>query len=176
MMSATLQTRARRCARQYDLGGRPKQAPSHSGAFTSQFHKTGAALILVGAGIFTFGVHNIHEVVGHYRRRHHRPRALGATTGFPFRRRWITPVLDGLSYLVALKVLGGGFGDGRWRRPSRFRAFIAFGRACPTCCPTCRQSPAARGGARCVICGHRHRHRDSPGCFVGGDDVLALSI
>ena len=66
------------------------------------------AIILIGSAIFTFGVHNIHNVTGITE---------GGIIGLVlFGNHWfgippsiVSPALDCLSYAVALKVLGGGF-------------------------------------------------------------------
>ncbi len=66
------------------------------------------AIILIGSAIFTFGVHNIHNVTGITE---------GGIIGLVlFGNHWfgippsiVSPALDCLSYAVALMVLGGGF-------------------------------------------------------------------
>ena len=66
------------------------------------------AIILLGAAIFTFGVHNIHEVTGITE---------GGVIGLMlFLNKWFgipssiaSPVLDIICYAIALKLLGGKF-------------------------------------------------------------------
>ena len=85
----------------------PRQARRVAGLRPVEFvHRV--ALILLGSAIFTFGVHNIHEVVGITE---------GGVIGLVlFGDHWlgippsvVSPVLDAACYLLALRVLGRGF-------------------------------------------------------------------
>ena len=132
-------------------------------------------LILVGAGIFTFGVHNIHEVVGITE---------GGIIGlvllcdhwFSIPPSVITPVLDGLSYLVALKVLGGGFLGWSMAATIAVSGFYRVWESLPYLLPDLSASPllAAVLGALFVGIGIGIVIRQ--GASSGGDDALALSI
>lgn len=133
------------------------------------------ALILLGAGIFTFGVHNIHEVTGITE---------GGIIGLVlFGDHWfgippsiVSPVLDCLSYAVALKVLGGGFLGWSAVATVAVAAFYRLWESLPYMLPDLSASPmlAAVLGALFVGVGVGLVIRQ--GSSAGGDDALALSI
>lgn len=132
-------------------------------------------LILLGAGIFTFGVHNIHEVTGITE---------GGIIGMVlFCDHWlhippsvVTPVLDGLSYLIALRVLGGGFLGWSLVATVSVSGFYRLWESLPCMLPNLSGSPllAAVLGALFVGVGTGIVIRQ--GSSAGGDDALALTI
>lgn len=132
-------------------------------------------LILLGAGIFTFGVHNIHEVTGITE---------GGIIGLVlFCDHWlhippsvVTPVLDGISYLIALKVLGGGFLGWSLVATVSVSGFYRLWESLPYMLPDLSGNPllAAVLGALFVGVGTGIVIRQ--GSSAGGDDALALTI
>lgn len=134
-----------------------------------------AVLILVGAAITTFGIHNIHEVVGITE---------GGIIGLVlFFDHWfgippsvVTPVLDCLSYAVALKVLGGGFLGWSAAATIAVAGFYRIWESMPNILPdlSSNQLLAAVLGALFVGVGVGIVIRQ--GASAGGDDALALSI
>ena len=89
-------------------------------------------LILLGAAVCTFGIHNIHQRVGITE---------GGVIGMMLlAENWlgvspavITPVLDLTCYLLAFKYLGGGFIKISVISTLSVSAFIKFGNASRTC-------------------------------------------
>ena len=132
-------------------------------------------LILVGAAIFTFGVHNIHEVVGITE---------GGIIGlvllfdhwFSIPPSVVTPVLDCLSYAVAIKILGGGFLGWSAVATAAVAGFYRIWESLPYLMPDLSANPllAAVLGALFVGIGVGIVIRQ--GASAGGDDALALSI
>lgn len=133
------------------------------------------ALIMLGAAIFTFGVHNIHEVTGITE---------GGVIGLMlFLNRWFgipssigSPILDILCYAIALKVLGGSFLG--WSAVATVAVAMFYGvwEHVPYLLPDLSGDPlmaAVLGGALVGIgVGIVVRQGGS----AGGDDALALSI
>ena len=124
------------------------------------FKKT--ALIMLGAAIFTFGVHNIHEVTGITE---------GGVIGLMlFLNRWFdipssigSPILDILCYAIALKVLGGSFLG--WSAVATVAVAVFYGvwEHVPYLLPrSVRRPPHGRRAQRRVR-GHRRWHRRAPG-------------
>lgn len=135
--------------------------------------KTG--LIMLGAAIFTFGVHNIHEVTGITE---------GGVIGLMlFLNKWfalpssvVSPVLDIICYAIALKVLGGRFLGWSAVATAAVALFYGVWEQFPPMLPDLSGDPllaAVLGGAFVGIgVGIVVRQGGS----AGGDDALALSI
>ena len=133
------------------------------------------ALIVLGSAIFTFGVHNIHDVVGITE-----GGVIGAMLFFDncfgIPASIVSPVLDVLCYAFALKVLGGGFLG--WSAVSTvvIAGFYALWEHLPLLLPDLSGNPllAAIAGGLFVGVGAGIVVRQ--GGSAGGDDALALSI
>lgn len=133
------------------------------------------AFILIGSAIFTFGVHNIHNVTGITE---------GGIIGLVlFGDHWfgvpasiVSPALDGLSYLIALKILGGGFLGWSAVATVAVACFYRLWESLPYMLPNLSNQPltAAVLGALFVGVGVGLVIRQ--GASAGGDDALALSI
>lgn len=133
------------------------------------------AIILIGSAIFTFGVHNIHNVTGITE---------GGIIGLVlFGNHWfgipssiVSPVLDCLSYAVAFKVLGGGFLGWSAVATVSVAGFYRLWESMPHMLPNLTDRPllAAVLGALFVGVGVGLVIRQ--GASAGGDDALALSI
>ncbi|MFR8956333.1 MAG: YitT family protein [Collinsella intestinalis] len=133
------------------------------------------AIILIGSAIFTFGVHNIHNVTGITE---------GGIIGLVlFGNHWfgippsiVSPALDCLSYAVALKVLGGGFLGWSAVATVAVAGFYRLWESLPYMLPDLTDNPllAAVLGALFVGVGVGLVIRQ--GASAGGDDALALSI
>ncbi len=139
------------------------------------FTRRRLGLIVLGAGIVSFGLYNIHQqcgvteggVLGMVLLLHH-------WLGLP--ASVVTPVLDAACYLLALKVLGGEFI--RWSVFSTacVSAFFRLWESRPPMLPDFASRPllAAVLGALFVGIGVGLIVRQ--GGSSGGDDALALSI
>ena len=133
------------------------------------------AIILLGAAIFTFGVHNIHEVTGITE---------GGVIGLMlFLNKWFgipssiaSPVLDIICYAVALKMLGGGFLGWSAVATAAVAGFYRVWESLPHMLPDLSANPFAAAvlGGLCVGVGVGLVVRQ--GGSAGGDDALALSI
>lgn len=133
------------------------------------------ALIVLGSGILTFGIHNIHEVVGITEG--------GVIGGILLANHWLgipasiaSPVLDILCYAVALRLLGVGFLGWSAVASATIAAFYALWERLPHLLPDLSSLPLVAAilggifvgvGAGLVVRG---------GASAGGDDALALSI
>lgn len=132
-------------------------------------------LIMLGAAIFTFGVHNIHEVTGITE---------GGVIGLMlFLNKWfglpssvVSPVLDIICYAIALKLLGGRFLGWSAIATAAVALFYGVWEQFPPMLPDLSGDPllaAVLGGAFVGIgVGIVVRQGGS----AGGDDALALSI
>lgn len=133
------------------------------------------ALILLGSAIFTFGVHNIHEVVGITE---------GGVIGLVlFGDHWlgippsvVSPVLDAACYLLALRVLGRGFLGWSAVATVSVAGFYRIWEQLPHLLPDLSGSMflAAVLGGLFVGIGVGIVIRQ--GSSAGGDDALALTI
>lgn len=133
------------------------------------------AIVLLGAAIFTFGVHNIHEVTGITE---------GGVIGFMlFLNKWFavpssiaSPVLDIICYAVAFKLLGGGFLGWSAIATTAVAGFYRVWESFPPMLPDFSGDPliAAILGGLFVGVGVGLVVRQ--GGSAGGDDALALSI
>lgn len=149
-------------------------SPRIAGLSVREFTKR-IFFILLGAAIVSFGVHNIHNVTGITE---------GGIIGlvlcfdhwFGIPPSIVTPLLDGLSYLVALKVLGGGFLGWSAVATVAVTGFYRLWESLPYMLPDLTNRPleAAVVGALFVGVGVGLVIRQ--GGSSGGDDALALSI
>ncbi|MDM8300585.1 YitT family protein [Collinsella tanakaei] len=133
------------------------------------------ALIAAGSALLTFGIHNIHQVVGITEG--------GVIGALLLANHWfgipssiVSPILDILCYAVALKLLGAGFLGWSVVSSAFIAAFYAIWERLPYLLPDLSALPfvaAIAGGlfvgvgAGLVVCA---------GASAGGDDALALSI
>lgn len=132
-------------------------------------------LILLGAAVCTFGIHNIHQRVGITE---------GGVIGMMLlAENWlgvspaiITPVLDLSCYLLAFRYLGGGFIKISVISTLSVSAFYKVWESFPYMLPDLTDYPllAAVGGAIFVGIGVGLIVRQ--GGSSGGDDALALTI
>lgn len=133
------------------------------------------ALIVLGSAILTFGVHNIHNVTGITE---------GGIIGLVlFGNHWlgippsvVSPLLDGISYLVAFKVLGGGFLGWSLVASVAVAGAYRLWESLPYMLPDLSGNPllAAILGALFVGVGVGIVIRQN--ASAGGDDALALSL
>lgn len=132
-------------------------------------------LILLGAAIVSFGVHNIHNVTGITE---------GGIIGlvlcfdhwFGIPPSLVTPILDGLSYLVALKVLGGGFLGWSAVATVSVAGFYKLWESLPYMLPDLSNQPLAAAVIGALFVGVGVGLVIRQGGSSGGDDALALSI
>ena len=125
------------------------------------------AIILMGSAIFTFGVHNIHNVTGITE---------GGIIGLVlFGNHWfgippsiVSPLLDCLSYAVALKVLGGGFLGWSAVATVAVAGFYRLWESLPYMLPDLTNDPLLAAVGVGLV--------SRQGASAGGDDALALSI
>ena len=144
-------------------------------AILRQFAPKKLALIALGAAICTFGIHNIHSRVGVTE---------GGVIGLMLLlQHWlhlpaglITFVLDGACYLLAWRVLGGGFLVTSIFSTAVVSLFYSLWEALPYCLPDLSARPllAAVAGAAFVGLGVGLIVRQ--GGSSGGDDALALCL
>lgn len=133
------------------------------------------ALILLGSAIFTFGVHNIHNVTGITE---------GGIIGLVlFGDHWldippsvVSPVLDVVSYAVALKVLGGGFLGWSAVATVSVAGFYKLWESLPYMLPNLSDRPLAAAVLGALFVGVGVGLVIRQGASAGGDDALALSI
>ena len=133
------------------------------------------ALMALGAAIATFGIHNIHRQSSITE---------GGTLGAVLLlNHWLglspavlTPLLDGFSYLLAFRVLGGGFIKKSLIATIFVALFFKLWESFPPMLPSMASVPllAAVGGAAFVGVGVGLIIRQ--GGSGTGDDALALSI
>lgn len=132
-------------------------------------------LILLGAAIVSFGVHNIHNVTGITE---------GGIIGlvlcvdhwFGIPPSIVTPILDSLSYLVALKVLGGGFLGWSAVATVSVAGFYKLWESLPYMLPDLSNQPLAAAVIGALFVGVGVGLVIRQGASAGGDDALALSI
>lgn len=132
-------------------------------------------VILLGSAIVSFGVHNIHNVTGITE---------GGIIGlvlcfdhwFGIPPSVVTPVLDGLSYLVAFKVLGGGFLGWSAVATVSVAGFYKLWESLPHMLPDLSNQPLAAAVLGALFVGVGVGLVIRQGASAGGDDALALSI
>lgn len=132
-------------------------------------------LIMLGAAICTFGIHNIHDVVGITE---------GGIIGLVlFADYWfgippsvVTPVLDGISYLVAIRILGGGFFG--WSLVASVSSAFSYRlwESLPYLFPDLSANPLLASVVGALFVGVGAGLVIRQGGSSGGDDALALSI
>lgn len=132
-------------------------------------------VILLGSAIVSFGVHNIHNVTGITE-----GGIIGLVLCFD---HWFgippsvaTPVLDGLSYLVAFKVLDGGFLGWSAVATVSVAGFYKFWESLPHMLPDLSNQPLAAAVLGALFVGVGVGLVIRQGASAGGDDALALSI
>lgn len=131
--------------------------------------------IALGAGICTFGIHNIHEqtgiteggVIGMMLFIHH---------WFHIPPGWITPVLDITCYLLAFRFLGGAFIRISAVSTLCVSLFYDFWELFPYMIPDLSDYPLAAALLGGVFVGVGVGLIVRQGGSSGGDDALALSI
>lgn len=132
-------------------------------------------LILLGAAIFTFGVHNIHEVTGITE---------GGVIGLMlFLNKWFgipssiaSPVLDLICYAIALKLLGGRFLGWSAVATAAVAGFYRVWESFPHMLPDLSGNPLAAAVLGGLFVGVGVGLVVRQGGSAGGDDALALSI
>lgn len=132
-------------------------------------------LILLGAAIVSFGVHNIHNVTGITE---------GGIIGlvlcvdhwFGIPPSIVTPILDGLSYLIAFKVLGGGFLGWSMVATLAVGGFYKLWESLPYMLPNLSDQPLLAAVLGAVFVGVGVGIVIRQGASSGGDDAIALSI
>lgn len=137
------------------------------------FKKLG--IVLLGAAIFTFGVHNIHEVTGITE---------GGVIDFMlFLNKWFgipssiaSPVLDIICYAVALKLLGGRFLGWSAIATAAVAGFYRVWESFPPLLPDFSGDPLVAAVLGGLFVGVGVGLVVRQGGSAGGDDALALSI
>ena len=133
------------------------------------------AIILLGAAIFTFGVHDIHEVTGITE---------GGVIGLMlFLNKWFgipssiaSPVLDIICYAIALKMLGGKFLGWSAVATAAVAGFYRVWESFPHMLPDLSANPFAAAVLGGLFVGVGVGLVVRQGGSAGGDDALALSI
>lgn len=130
---------------------------------------------MLGAAICTFGIHNIHDVVGITE---------GGIIGLVlFADHWfgippsiVTPVLDGISYLAAIRILGGGFFG--WSLVASVSSAFSYRlwESLPYLLPDLSTNPLLASVLGALFVGVGVGIVIRQGGSSGGDDALALSI
>lgn len=131
--------------------------------------------IILGSGICSFGIHNIHEqtgiteggVIGMMLLLHH---------WFSVPPGWITPVLDLICYLLAFRILGGAFIRTSVLSTVCVSLFYDFWEMFPYMVPDFSGHPLAAALLGGVFVGVGVGLIVRQGGSAGGDDALALSI
>ena len=132
-------------------------------------------LIVVGSGILTFGIHNIHQVVGITEG--------GVIGALLLANHWlgipssiVSPVLDILCYAVALRLLGAGFLGWSAVSSAFIAGFYAIWEQLPHLLPDLSDWPLVASVAGGLFVGVGAGLVVRGGASAGGDDALALSI
>lgn len=133
------------------------------------------ALMALGAAIATFGIHNIHRQSSITE---------GGTLGAVLLlNHWLglspavlTPLLDGLSYLLALRVLGGGFIKKSLLATAFVALFFKLWESFPPMLPSMASAPLLAAVLGAVFVGVGVGMIIRQGGSGTGDDALALSI
>lgn len=131
--------------------------------------------IAVGSAILTFGIHNIHQVVGI---------AEGGVIGaLLLANHWlgipssiVSPILDILCYAVAFKLLGAGFLGWSVVSSACIAGFYAIWERLPHLLPDLSALPLVAAIAGGLFVGVGAGLVVRAGASAGGDDALALSI
>lgn len=133
------------------------------------------ALIALGSAILTFGIHNIHQVVGITEG--------GVIGALLLVNHWFglpssiaSPILDIVCYAVALRLLGAGFLGWSAVSSSCIAGFYALWEHLPHLLPDLTALPLVASIAGGVFVGVGAGLVVRAGASAGGDDALALSI
>ncbi len=133
------------------------------------------ALIALGSAILTFGIHNVHQVVGITEG--------GVIGALLLVNHWFglpssiaSPILDIVCYAVALRLLGAGFLGWSAVSSSCIAGFYALWEHLPHLLPDLTALPLVASIAGGVFVGVGAGLVVRAGASAGGDDALALSI
>ena len=133
------------------------------------------ALIALGSAILTFGIHNVHQVVGITEG--------GVIGALLLVNHWFglpssiaSPILDIVCYAVALRLLGAGFLGWSAVSSSCIAGFYALWEHLPHLLPGLTALPLVASIAGGVFVGVGAGLVVRAGASAGGDDALALSI
>lgn len=133
------------------------------------------ALIALGSAILTFGIHNIHQVVGITEG--------GVIGALLLVNHWFglpssiaSPILDIVCYAVALRLLGAGFLGWSAVSSSCIAGFYALWEHLPHLLPDLTALPLVASIAGGLFVGMGAGLVVRAGASAGGDDALALSI
>ena len=132
-------------------------------------------LIVLGSAILTFGIHNIHQVVGITEG--------GVIGALLLANHWFgtpssiaSPILDILCYAVGLRLLGAGFLGWSVVSSSFIAGFYAIWEHLPHLLPDLSGLPLVAAIAGGLFVGVGAGLVVRAGASAGGDDALALSI
>lgn len=132
-------------------------------------------LIVLGSAILTFGIHNIHQVVGITEG--------GVIGALLLANHWlgipssiVSPILDILCYAVALRLLGAGFLGWSVVSSAFIAGFYAIWERLPHMLPDLTALPLVAAIAGGLFVGVGAGLVVRAGASAGGDDALALSI
>lgn len=133
------------------------------------------ALIALGSAILTFGIHNVHQVVGITEG--------GVIGALLLVNHWFglpssiaSPILDIVCYAVALRLLGAGFLGWSAVSSACIAGFYALWEHLPHLLPDLTALPLVASIAGGVFVGVGAGLVVRAGASAGGDDALALSI
>lgn len=133
------------------------------------------ALIALGSAILTFGIHNVHQVVGITEG--------GVIGALLLVNHWFglpssiaSPILDIVCYAVALRLLGAGFLGWSAVSSACIAGFYALWEHLPQLLPDLTALPLVASIAGGLLVGMGAGLVVRAGASAGGDDALALSI
>lgn len=133
------------------------------------------ALVVLGSAILTFGIHNIHEVVGITEG--------GVIGALLLANHWfgipssiVSPILDLLCYAFALRLLGVGFLGWSVVSSAAIAGFYALWEHLPYLLPNLSSLPFVAAVLGGIFVGVGAGLVVRGGGSAGGDDALALSI
>lgn len=133
------------------------------------------ALVVLGSAILTFGIHNIHEVVGITEG--------GVIGALLLANHWfgipssiVSPILDLLCYAFALRLLGVGFLGWSVVSSAAIAGFYALWEHLPYLLPNLSSLPSVAAVLGGIFVGVGAGLVVRGGGSAGGDDALALSI
>lgn len=133
------------------------------------------ALIALGSAILTFGIHNVHQVVGITEG--------GVIGALLLVNHWFglpssiaSPILDIVCYAVALRLLGAGFLGWSAVSSACIAGFYALWEHLPHLLPDLTALPLVASIAGGLFVGMGAGLVVRAGASAGGDDALALSI
>ncbi|MBM6867612.1 YitT family protein [Collinsella tanakaei] len=133
------------------------------------------SLVVLGSAILTFGIHNIHEVVGITEG--------GVIGALLLANHWfgipssiVSPILDLLCYAFALRLLGVGFLGWSVVSSAAIAGFYALWEHLPYLLPNLSSLPFVAAVLGGIFVGVGAGLVVRGGGSAGGDDALALSI